>query len=296
MAKFGWDDRRLFNIEATALENLTATPVDADSGQMLLYFKNDHLFIKKPSLAEIMLVEDGVNLGSDPPGGSGANIFKQKNASGQLEFRRLVSMDGRLDIVEAADRIELTIDFGDINDDLDHGLLLGLTDDDHPQYFLLAGRAGGQVAIGGSAASEDLELQSTSDATKGKVKIVDGSEFQHSDFHRKQYELQTTDATASDLAVIPLLDNKVYNVKAYVVARRSDAAGSRAVINLEVAAYREAGGAATIDGSQKQHFKKATGGLDADFVVAGNDLKLQVKGKALETYEWKAYIEYLESN
>lgn len=33
---------------------------------------------------------------------------------------------------------------------IDHGTLLGLTDDDHPQYLLLAGRAGGQV-IGATA-------------------------------------------------------------------------------------------------------------------------------------------------
>ena len=53
---------------------------------------------------------------------------------------------------------------------LDHGLALtGLTDDDHTQYGLLAGRAGGQTLTGGTAASEDLTLQSTSHATKGNI-------------------------------------------------------------------------------------------------------------------------------
>lgn len=53
---------------------------------------------------------------------------------------------------------------------LDHGLALtGLTDDDHTQYALLAGRATGQSIIGGTAASETLTLKSTSNATKGKV-------------------------------------------------------------------------------------------------------------------------------
>ena len=56
----------------------------------------------------------------------------------------------------------------------DHGALTGLTpDDDHPQYFLLAGRAstGGQIAYGGTAAGDDLQLHSTSNATKGDVTI-----------------------------------------------------------------------------------------------------------------------------
>ncbi len=40
-------------------------------------------------------------------------------------------------------------------------------------YLLLAGRAGGQIAYGGTAASETLTLRSTADATKGAVLIAD---------------------------------------------------------------------------------------------------------------------------
>jgi len=52
---------------------------------------------------------------------------------------------------------------------LDHGVLIGLADDDHTQYTLLAGRAGGQVQIGGIAAGENLTLQSTAHATRGLI-------------------------------------------------------------------------------------------------------------------------------
>lgn len=52
---------------------------------------------------------------------------------------------------------------------IDHGGLAGLTDDDHTQYARLAGRSGGQTLIGGTAASQTLTLQSTSNATRGKV-------------------------------------------------------------------------------------------------------------------------------
>jgi len=52
---------------------------------------------------------------------------------------------------------------------VDHGTLAGLTDDDHAQYALLAGRSGGQTLIGGTASGEDLTLQSTAHATKGSI-------------------------------------------------------------------------------------------------------------------------------
>lgn len=57
---------------------------------------------------------------------------------------------------------------------LDHGLALtGLTDDDHTQYALLAGRSGGQSLIGGTGSGDDLQLDSTSHATKGHVGLSD---------------------------------------------------------------------------------------------------------------------------
>lgn len=55
----------------------------------------------------------------------------------------------------------------------DHGALTGLSDDDHTQYTLLAGRSGGQTIIGGTAASNNLTLQSTSNATRGSILLSD---------------------------------------------------------------------------------------------------------------------------
>lgn len=56
---------------------------------------------------------------------------------------------------------------------LDHGSIGGLSDDDHTQYALLAGRSGGQTLIGGTAASNSLTLSSTSNITKGYLKLFD---------------------------------------------------------------------------------------------------------------------------
>jgi hypothetical protein len=63
----------------------------------------------------------------------------------------------------------------------DHGLLSGLSDDDHSIYALLAGRSGGQALIGGTGSGDDLTLESTSDATKGSVQIVSGTTFEVND-------------------------------------------------------------------------------------------------------------------
>jgi hypothetical protein len=55
----------------------------------------------------------------------------------------------------------------------DHGSLIGLADDDHSIYALLAGRSGGQVLVGGSGSGEHLSLSATAHATKGLVKVLD---------------------------------------------------------------------------------------------------------------------------
>lgn len=57
--------------------------------------------------------------------------------------------------------------------EVDHGTITGILDDDHTQYALLAGRSGGQTLIGGTDASDNLLLESTSDATKGFIKFGD---------------------------------------------------------------------------------------------------------------------------
>lgn len=56
-----------------------------------------------------------------------------------------------------------------------HDELGNLTSGDagHTQFVMLAGRAGGQIIQGGTAANEDVVLESTSHATKGYVKTKD---------------------------------------------------------------------------------------------------------------------------
>jgi len=55
---------------------------------------------------------------------------------------------------------------------LDHGSLGGLADDDHTQYALLAGRAGGQILVGGTAVTDDLVLRATAGAGASGSDII----------------------------------------------------------------------------------------------------------------------------
>src|SRR3990167_1681145 len=67
----------------------------------------------------------------------------------------------------------------DVNQaNLDHGSIGGLGDDDHTQYVLLAGRSTGQNIRGGTGASENLILESTTHATKGKVQMPSGTQLE----------------------------------------------------------------------------------------------------------------------
>jgi hypothetical protein len=59
---------------------------------------------------------------------------------------------------------------------IDHGGLAGISDDDHTQYPLLAGRSGGQTINGDTAASGNLHISSTANATKGSVMFGDDLE------------------------------------------------------------------------------------------------------------------------
>lgn len=372
MAKFGWDERKLFFVEDVALENLSGTPSDAAAGEMLLYIKSDHLYIKKPSVAEVLIPENAENVG----GGQG--IFKQKDADGNLEFYNLAdagngyitfNLDGDdIDIDISVATLEAAIDHGALlgkddddhtqyhNDtrgdaryytqtqldagqldtiyyqesefinssagvadagkpivldatgkidpsmydfgDIDHGSLDGLEDDDHDQYLLLAGRSGGQVAEGGTDAGDDLELKSTDHATKGSVKIVDGSDFEFNKKVFKDATVQTTDASESaDVFAIDLEEAKSYLIKVDLVAQSTDEV-QRGMWQQIQGAYRATAGSAALQGNQASVFKTRTSGqMKVDFAVSGNQVKITVdQGNLSETVDWRGSVEILRLN
>lgn len=67
------------------------------------------------------------------------------------------------------------VGLGVLNGAWDHGTITGLGDDDHTQYLLLAGRAGGQSVIGGTASGNDLALSANTatfaHGNAGRIKL-----------------------------------------------------------------------------------------------------------------------------
>jgi phenolic acid decarboxylase len=89
-------------------------------------------------------------------------IFQTSDGYGNTVKARIRSTDTGDDYIDW--RTVDGIPSGSLNN---HNLLSGLSDDDHVQYLLLSGRSGGQVAIGGTDAGDDITFQTTSNASKG---------------------------------------------------------------------------------------------------------------------------------
>lgn len=99
--------------------------------------------------------------------GLSATGFSVRTASNTWSLRSITAGSGIS--ITNGDGVSGNPSISIVQSAIDHGSISGLGDDDHSQYFLLAGRSGSQTAIGGTAASENLNLSSTANATKGKI-------------------------------------------------------------------------------------------------------------------------------
>ena len=112
------------------------------------------------------------------PGGGGGGAptnaeYVVMSLDATLTDERVLTAGSGITIVDggAGSTVTISVDVATLNPLLDHGLLLGLADDDHLQYLLLAGRAGGQSAFGGTGAAEALTLTGSTNATGGTVLV-----------------------------------------------------------------------------------------------------------------------------
>ncbi len=153
--------RQMLNMRA---ENLASNPSAGNIGRLIFNTTTSEL-----------LVDDGSSfvapaISASNVGTAGVGVFKQK-VGGNFEFKNINAGSSKISVVDDTGDNEIDIDVVEAN--IDHGSISGLTDDDHTQYALLLGRATGQTLIGGTAVSDDLILQSTSDGTLGNVFVND---------------------------------------------------------------------------------------------------------------------------
>jgi hypothetical protein len=96
----------------------------------------------------------------------GTVIFQARNTYTNAVKGRIISTDEGDDYVDFRN-----MKISPESSATDHSNLSGLNDDDHLQYSLLNGRSTGQILTGGTDATDDLVLRSTSNASKGKIHI-----------------------------------------------------------------------------------------------------------------------------
>lgn len=137
-------------------------------------------------------------------GGSANQVLGENSTATALEYKTIAGTSNQLTVSNATNLITLALSntavtpstYGSSsqsatitvdqqgritaasNTAIDHNALANLTTGDpHTQYALLAGRSGGQTLIGGTAASNNLILQSTSNGTRGNVISNDQLEY-----------------------------------------------------------------------------------------------------------------------
>jgi hypothetical protein len=206
-----------------------------------------------------------------------------------------------------------TITAAVIQSGIDHGSISGLSDDDHAQYALLAGRAGGQSLTGGTAASNNLTLSSTSNATKGRINLGANAAFDeantrlgigtnapetllHIQENNVQYNVSANSTTTSGavnavVASVATSANSVQLVKFFVTGLRTN--GSNESVAYErTLRIKNNGGTVTILNVQSDYTSE-DGVLNAANVtpiVNGSSVDIRVTGVASANITWKAVL------
>lgn len=196
---------------------------------------------------------------------------------------------------------------------IDHGSISGLGDDDHTQYALLAGRAGGQSLNGGTASANNLSLSSTSDSTKGKITLGASSAYDEANvrlgigtqspesvldlseasvrFNIKNSSVSTVGAVTGVLSSITPASNSVEMVKILVTG--FNAANNQSVAYERTVRIRNNAGTVSLGTIQSDYTDEGTGlaAANCTFIVNGSAVEVQVTGVAAVTLAWKCVLQ-----
>jgi hypothetical protein len=196
---------------------------------------------------------------------------------------------------------------------LDHGSISGLSDDDHSQYALLAGRSGGQSLVGGSASANDLSLISTSNATKGKIKLGANSAFDeantrlgigsnapesllHLQENNVKYNISANSSTTSGavnavLASVATTSNSVELVKVIVTGIRTNGSNESVAYERTLRIKNNAG-TVSVPTVQSDYTSEdaALSPANVAAIVNGSSVDIRVTGVASCDITWKIVV------
>lgn len=167
---------------------------------------------------------------------------------------------------------------------LSHGALTSLAVDDHTQYALLAGRAGGQTLIGGTNSGDDLTLQTTSNATKGRIIFGSLSGFEES---TGQLGIGQFAASSTGMYVSTRSTLSGTTQRGLLADAISSSAATTATIGIQSQVRTQAASYTSITGSAFQSATASLGagsfvtnliGFDASAQTAGTTLNLGFRG------------------
>ena len=167
---------------------------------------------------------------------------------------------------------------------LAHSELTGIgTDDHHARDHAATHSVGGAdpINVENLATSlTDTNLRLMPNGSGGVQFAVDPGEIRNT--------VSTSDATETTLANIAIPDNTVMLIEARVVGRRTNSS-SRAGYFRRALVYRQAGGAATIEGQVQTNFtQEFNPQWNATIDVSGNSARIRVTGIAGATINWKS--------
>jgi len=207
-----------------------------------------------------------------------------------------------------------TITAAVIQSGIDHGSISGLSDDDHSQYALLAGRSGGQIVNGDTASAGNLELHSTANATKGKILLgssvaVDEAntrlgvgtaspesilQIESSNVKFNIIENSTTTSGSVNAVVgsVTTASNSVEFLKVYVTGLRTNGANESVAYERTVR-VKNNGGTVSLPTIQSDYTSEdaALNAANCTFIVNGSAVDVRVTGVAAADITWKVVIQ-----
>lgn len=201
-----------------------------------------------------------------------------------------------------------------IESGINHGNISGLSNDDHAQYALLAGRGSGQTLNGGANASGILTLSSTSNATKGEIRFGSNATFNEAQtrlgigtitpesiihiedsnvrFNYILNSITTTGAVTTTIVSLATTNNSVEYVKVFITGIRTN--GVNESVSYERSfRIRNNNGTVSINTFQSDYTSEDAALLAANVnaIVVGSNVDIRVVGVAGADILWRAVVQ-----